>query len=195
MSNRPPSGYGIESVEEGHSLRLVRDYLTLAAISGLVVALDQWSKYFVRLRLAERGQWVPWDWLAPYARIVNSNNTGAAFGIFKDGALFFTIVAILVSIAIIYYWPKVSRNQIALRVALALQLGGALGNLIDRLLQSGRVTDFISVGKFPVFNVADAAIFIGVVILLASSLFEGRKQRDSQDPEPESKTGIERTAG
>lgn len=159
------------------------------------MALDQWSKYFVRLRLPEREQWVPWEWLAPYARIVNSNNTGAAFGIFKDGALFFTIVAVLVSIAIVYYWHKVPSDQIALRIALALQLGGALGNLIDRLLQSGRVTDFISVGRFPVFNIADAAIFIGVVILLASSFLEGRGSRDSQELEPEPQGGIERTPG
>lgn len=174
-------------------MRLLKDYLTLALISGAVVALDQWSKYFVRLNLAPREQWVPWEWLAPHARIINSSNTGAAFGIFKDGALFFTVVAILVSIAIIFYYPRVPRSQTALRVALALQLGGALGNLADRLIQGGRVTDYISVGRFPVFNVADAAIFIGVVILLVSSFMEGRRNR--KEAEAESSSSIERSTG
>lgn len=164
----------------------------LVLIAGSVVALDQWTKFFVRLNLAPREQWVPWDWLAPYARIINSSNTGAAFGIFKDGALFFTIVAILVSIAIIIYFPRVPRSQIALRVALALQLGGALGNLFDRLIQSGQVTDYISVGRFPVFNIADAAIFTGVVILLISSFIEGRRSRTA---EAEAGTEIEHSPG
>ena len=174
-------------------MRLLKDYLTLALITGTIVALDQWSKYFVRLNLALREHWVPWEWLEPYARIINSSNTGAAFGIFKDGALFFTVVAILVSIAIIFYYPRVPRSQTALRVALALQLGGALGNLADRLLQSGQVTDYISVGKFPVFNVADAAIFFGVVLLLVSSFIEGRGSRKAA--EAESSSGIEHSTG
>jgi len=165
----------------------------LVLISGLVVALDQWSKYFVRLNLAPHEQWAPWEWLSPYARIINSSNTGAAFGIFKDGAIFFTVVAILVSIAIIIYYPRVPRSQKALRVALALQLGGALGNLADRLLQDGQVTDYISVAKFPVFNVADAAIFLGVVILLVSSFLEGRRSR--KEAEPEAPGSIEPSTG
>ncbi|MEK7683113.1 MAG: signal peptidase II [Chloroflexota bacterium] len=147
-----------------------KDYLALAGIAGFVVALDHWSKYLVRMRLAPGETWSPWEWLAAHARIVQSDNTGAAFGIFQDGALFFTLVAVLVSLAIIYYYPRVPRAQRALRLALALQLGGAIGNLMDRLLQQGRVTDIISIGKFPVFNVADAGISIGVAILLGSML-------------------------
>ncbi len=170
-------------------MKLLKDYLGLVLISGLVVALDQWSKYFIRLNLAPRERWAPWEWLEPYARIINSSNTGAAFGFFKDGALFFTVVAILVSIAIIIYYPRVPRSQTALRVALALQLGGALGNLADRLLQGGQVTDYISVGRFPVFNIADAAIFLGVVILLGSSFIEGRRSR--KEAEYETPDGVE----
>ena len=77
----------------------------------------------------------------------------------------FTILAILVAVAIIYYFPQVSREDWALRLAMGLQLGGAIGNLIDRI-SSGYVTDFISIGTFPVFNVADASISIGVAILI-----------------------------
>jgi signal peptidase II len=74
-----------------------------------------------------------------------------------SAGLIFSIVALAVSAAIIYYFPRVPENQAAVRVALALQLGGAVGNLIDRVLL-GTVTDFISLGAFPVFNVADASI-------------------------------------
>lgn len=174
-------------------MRLFKDFLTLALISGVVVGLDQWTKYFVRLNLAPGERWVPWEWLAPYARIINSSNTGAAFGIFKDGALFFTVLAIIVSLAIIFYYPRVPSSQTALRIALALQLGGALGNLADRLIQSGRVTDYLSVGRFPVFNVADAAIFFGVVILLLSSFLEERRNRN--EAVAESPSSIEQSTG
>lgn len=150
-----------------------RPYLTLLGIAGLVVAADQWTKYLIRSRLAPGEQWTPWEWLAPYARLVHSDNTGAAFGLFQDGALFFTIVAVVVSAAILIYFPRVPDTERALRIALSMQLGGAVGNLIDRLLQDGRVTDFVSLSRFPVFNVADASISIGVAVLLLSTFFGG----------------------
>ncbi len=172
-------------------VELARNYLGLVGISGFVVALDQWSKVLLRNRLAPGDTWSPWEWLAPYARLVHSDNTGAAFGIFQDGAPFFTVVAILVSAAIIYYYPRVPLEQRALRIALALQLGGAVGNLIDRLLQAGRVTDLISVGSFPVFNLADASISIGVAILLGSMLLQKRLPAEPEDSLAE----IEHTPG
>jgi signal peptidase II len=79
--------------------------------------------------------------------------------------IIFTILAIVVSIAILYYFPRVPREEWPLRLAMGMQLGGAVGNLIDRLIQ-GYVTDFVSVGNFAVFNVADASISVGVVVLI-----------------------------
>lgn len=160
-----------------------RDYWILIAIAGLIVALDQWTKYLVRSRLALGEIWSPIPALAPYARIVHWNNTGAAFGLFPSGGLAFTIVAIVVSLAIIYYFPRVPGGQPILRLALALQLGGAIGNLIDRLLV-GTVTDFISVGSFPVFNVADSGISIGVALLVAAMWVEERRHREGLPEEP-----------
>jgi signal peptidase II len=154
----------------------VRDYLVLLGLSGIVVALDQWTKYLVRSRLSFGEIWSPWAWLAPYARIVHWNNTGAAFGLFRSGGLIFTVVAVIVSLAILYYYPRVPASQIPLRLALALQLGGAVGNLLDRLVQ-GTVTDFISLGTFPVFNVADASISMGVAVLVAAMWIEERRRR------------------
>jgi signal peptidase II len=147
--------------------KLLHNYGFLFGIAGLIVLLDQITKEIVRQNLAFEEIWSPWAWLAPYARIVNWHNFGAAFGIFQNGALIFTILAIVVSILIIIYFPRIPRQEHLLRFALALQLGGALGNLIDRLTQ-GYVTDFVSVGKFPVFNVADACISMGAVLLVIS---------------------------
>ncbi len=164
-------------------MRKTRDYLTLIGISGLIIAADQWSKYLIRTRLQPGERWAPWEWLAPIARLVHSDNTGAAFGLFQDGALFFTIIAVVVSAAIIFYFPRVPHSERALRIALSMQLGGALGNLIDRLIQAGRVTDFISVGQFPVFNVADASISVGVAVLLLSTLIGGnRSPVEAEEP-------------
>jgi signal peptidase II len=157
-------------------LQKVRDYLVLLGVAGGIVALDQWSKYLVRSNLLFGETWVPWDWLRPYARIVHWNNTGAAFGIFPAGGVVFTIVAVIVAVAIVYYYPLVPRDQLGIRIALPMQLGGALGNLIDRL-SIGTVTDFISVGPVPVFNVADACITVGVAVLIVAMWIDERRRR------------------
>lgn len=154
----------------------VRDYFVLLGIAGLIIASDQWVKYLVRTRLEWGETWSPFEWLSPYARIIHWTNKGAAFGLFQSGGLIFTIIAILVSIAIIYYYPRVPSSNVALRLALALQLGGALGNLTDRLVH-GIVTDFISVGTFPVFNIADASISVGSAVLIATMWIEERRSR------------------
>ena len=151
----------------------IRNYLILLGGAGVVVALDQWSKYLVSSRLEVGQTWMPIPWLAPYARIIHWSNTGAAFGLFPSGSLIFTIVAVIVSAAILYYFPRVPANQIALRVALAMQLGGAIGNLIDRVVH-GTVIDFISLGTFPVFNLADSSISVGLAVLVAAMWLEER---------------------
>lgn len=148
----------------------------LFGIAGLIVALDQWTKSLVRTNLALSETWLPdsLNWLSPYARIVHWYNTGAAFGMFQSGSMVFTVLAIVVIGAIIYYFPRVENNDWTLRLAMSMQLAGAAGNLIDRLMFDGRVTDFISVGTFPVFNVADASISVGTVILLLGVYLQER---------------------
>ena len=145
--------------------KYVSDYLFLAVLAGVIVALDQWTKALVRAKLPFGMTWTPWEWLAPYARIVHWQNTGAAFGLGQDLNNFFKILGFVVVGLIIYYYPQIPRQEWPLRVALGMQLSGALGNLIDRLT-IGHVTDFVSVGSFPVFNVADASISTGVVVLI-----------------------------
>ena len=158
--------------------RIVKDYLYLLGIGGAVIALDQWTKWLVRVNLPFQGTWLPeWvSWLNPYARIVHWYNSGAAFGMFQNGNLIFTVLAFIVIGAIIYYFPYVESDDWTLRLAMGLQLGGAAGNLVDRLMM-GKVTDFISVGTFPVFNVADSSISVGVVVLLLGVWIKERNDK------------------
>ena len=156
----------------------VKDYLMLFGVAGLSVTLDQWTKWLVRENIEFGGQWLPeWlSWLSPYARIVYWHNSGAAFGMFQNGNLVFTVLAFVVIGAIIYYFPQVESDDWTLKLAMGLQLGGAAGNLIDRLL-IGKVTDFISVGVFPVFNIADASITVGVLVLLFGVWLKERQEK------------------
>ncbi len=158
--------------------RYWRDYLVLLGIGGAIVALDQWTKWLVRTNLPFQGTWLPdWlSWLSPYARVVNWSNSGAAFGSFQNGNTVFTILAILVIIAILYYYPRVDAADWTLRLAMGLQLGGAAGNLVDRLILH-KVTDFISIGTFPVFNVADSSISVGVAVLLLGVWLKERAEK------------------
>jgi signal peptidase II len=174
---------GVEdSIKRSFRERLA-DYGLLIVIAGLIVILDQWTKTLVRQSLSLGETWMPVEWLEPYVRVVNWHNTGAAFGIFQQGGLIFTILAIVVTIFILYYFPQVPRKDWPLRVAMGMQLGGALGNLTDRL-RFGAVTDFISVGKFPVFNVADSSISVGVAVLILGVWISERKAKKENAEEP-----------
>jgi signal peptidase II len=145
----------------------LRKYSSLLLIVAVVVLLDQSTKWWVRTNIPLNGSWLPDGllWLAPYARLVFIYNKGAAFGMFQNGSVIFTIVAILVAAGIVYFYSQIDPQDGPLRAAAGLYLGGVLGNLIDRLTQ-GQVTDFISVGTFYIFNVADASINVGVALLL-----------------------------
>lgn len=157
-------------------LQLLRSYLMLLVVAGLVIWLDQWTKDLVRSNLSMGEIWMPWDGLAPYVRIVNWRNTGSAFGLFQEFGGIFAVLAILVSALIIYYFPRIESGDWPLRLAMSLQLGGAVGNLIDRL-NYGYVTDYVSIGNFPVFNVADSSITAGVLVLLFYTWWGERQTR------------------
>ncbi|MCB2180183.1 signal peptidase II [bacterium] len=156
----------------------LRDYLPLLFGTGLIIALDQFTKSLVVEHIPFLNSWLPesLSWLAPYARIVHWRNSGAAFGIFQNGNIIFMIMAVLATIFILVYYPIIGKEEKAIRFAMILQLGGALGNLIDRV-KFGFVIDFLSVGNFPVFNVADASITIGVAVLLLSILIQEYKEQ------------------
>lgn len=159
--------------------KTLSSYRFLILVAGVIVILDQVTKILVRSNLDEGEIWVPWKWLLPYARIVHIHNSGAAFGMLPGFGGVFTVLAVIVAIAILYYFPRVPRDEWVLRLALCLQFAGAIGNLIDRLHQ-GYVTDFISVMTFAVFNIADASISIGVAILILSMWFKEQKKDPSE---------------
>ncbi len=168
-----------------------RNYLSLFGIAGILIALDQWTKYLVRTNIPIGGVWLPagWENLEPYARIVHWHNTGAAFGMFQSGAGVFTVLAFVVAGAIIWFYHQVDESDWFLRIALSMQLGGALGNLVDRLMADGKVTDWISIGNFAVFNVADASITVGTAIMLIGVWIlekRDREERKRQQTEGES---------
>lgn len=143
-------------------------FLSLAIVAGLIIWLDQTTKDWVRMNLSLGDTWRPFDWMPSWVRIVHWQNSGAAFGLFQNAGGIFAILAVIVTLMIVFYFPRIQRGDWALRLAMGLQLGGALGNLIDRLQHNLKVTDFIAVGDFPVFNIADSAITLGVVILFFS---------------------------
>ena len=156
--------------------RNLYEYAFLLGVAGVIVTLDQLTKWLVRTRLDFNESWAPWDWLLPYARIVHIQNTGAAFGSFQAFGNVFMVLAIIVSLGILIFYTRVAQNDWLLRVVMSLELGGAVGNLVDRFTQR-YVTDFVSLGNFAVFNVADASISIGVTILIVGMVFREWKQK------------------
>ncbi len=165
-------------ISPGRRLRLrLRNDVLFFAIVGLVVVLDQVTKYLVRANLA-LGESVPEE--GPL-RITYVTNTGAAFGILQGQTVFLVITTFLGLAAILLYYVYPPMEHGVLRVALGLQLGGAVGNLADRV-RLGRVTDFVDVGPWPAFNVADSSILVGVFIIIGFFLLAERAQRDARGP-------------
>jgi signal peptidase II len=155
------------------------DTLILPAVAALVVLADQLSKHLVMTRVAEGQSWDVAPWLAPLFRITHVTNTGAAFGMFRGWGDFFMIVAVVVVVVIIVYYHQVPDGQRLIRMALGLQLGGAIGNLVDRLRQ-GSVVDFIDLNfwplhEWPVFNLADGSLVAGATLLAVLMIWEERR--------------------
>jgi signal peptidase II len=156
----------------------VQRYGLVLSVALVCVLIDQISKRIVEANI-DLYQTVPF--LDPYLNWTRTQNFGASFGLFQNGGLFFVIVAIIVAGVILYYAPRLPVNDHLSRVALGLQLGGAMGNLIDRLRQ-GYVTDFIhfripQIGfDWPVSNIADIFIVSGVILLIISSYINDGKK-------------------
>ncbi|HSQ27913.1 MAG TPA: signal peptidase II [Anaerolineales bacterium] len=166
--------------------RYFTDYLILLSFAAIIVLLDQWSKELIRTNLAYGEIYRPELWLSQYARLIHWRNTGIVFGLFQNISRLFSLLPAIISLGIIYYFPRVPREDRLIRLSMILYLGGGIGNLIDRLTQ-GYVTDFVSVGNFPVFNIADASISIGVVILALGVFLkeqEEKKLKKAQHTDP-----------
>ncbi len=135
-----------------------------------VVILDQVSKFLIRanqdiLPIPEEG----------FFRINYVTNVGGVFGILGNQAFLLTLTAIVGIAAILIYMRYPHFKSMLVRIALGLLLGGAVGNLIDRLA-FGWVVDFIDIGAWPVFNLADSAITVGVILMIYYLLFPARRR-------------------
>ena len=153
-------------------------------MAALVLLADQVSKHLVRTWLARGQSWDIAPSLMPLLRVTHVTNTGVAFGLFPKVGDLFIVVAVVVVVVIILYHRHIPREQWLMRVALGLQLGGAMGNLLDRL-RHGFVVDFIDLNfwplhNWPVFNVADASLVTGVVVLSLLLVWDERLTRDER---------------
>ena len=156
--------------------------MSVFIIFTLVLAVDQFTKFWVRDTMF-LGQSIPF--LGDIVRFTYVENPGIAFGIRVTHGWIFTILSILASIGIIYYLIHQWKASGWIKSSLALILGGAIGNLIDRI-RFAKVADFMDIGigdvRWPVFNVADAAVVIGMFMLFIAMYHQERKL---------SKSGIE----
>ncbi|MBD3348388.1 MAG: signal peptidase II, partial [Candidatus Eisenbacteria bacterium] len=153
--------------------------LRLFVTAFIVVLADQVVKKVVT-SVMELGETV--DVLGTVARFTRTSNTGAAFGMLRGQSLVFIIVSAAASIAIAASYRHIARLRALEQVAFGLIMGGALGNLVDRI-RLGAVVDFINIGigdlRWPYFNIADSAITIGVAMLAFHILFRPRPEGGS----------------
>ena len=173
----------VDVAEETPSFSAWRADLLLAALILAVFITDQVTKAWVRASLIE-GASRPRE---GFLRITHVSNTGSAFGLFPNQTLFLLIASVVGIAVLLVFFRRQAGRGFMVRTSLGLQLGGAAGNLVDRITL-GKVTDFIDVGAWPVFNLADASIVTGIVIL-AWLLFRSPRAapvaEDAEEPEME----------
>jgi signal peptidase II len=160
--------------------------LAFFSIAAAVIVLDQFTKWLVRSNL---GLYETWPENSDgFFRIIHVTNSGAAFGILQGQTSFLIVTSMLGLVAIFLYYIYPPMEHGIIRIALGMQLGGALGNFIDRV-RLGEVTDFVDVGSYPTFNVADASISISIVTVLAFFLLQetGLAGDRADQPAPETK--------
>ncbi len=144
-------------------------------IALIVFVVDQATKWIV-VRNMELGQTIPL--IEGVFHFTSHRNRGAAFGILQDQRWFFIVITLLVVGGIIYYLRKLGKDNPRVSLALSLILGGAAGNFLDRLL-FGEVVDFLdfTLINFPIFNIADSAIVIGVGLMIWDTILEMKRER------------------
>lgn len=133
------------------------------SVAVTAFALDHFVKWLVVRNLSLYETWVPLKFLENIFDITYTRNTGAAFGMGQRFSDVFLVLAFVVTGIIAYYYRQIPDGYWLLRMALGMMVGGALGNAIDRVLR-GYVVDMFHVHRFPIFNVADSMVVVGVLI-------------------------------
>jgi signal peptidase II len=148
-------------------------------IAALILLIDQVTKWLI-VRNMQIGENI--TVIENFFYITSHRNRGAAWGILEGQMWFFYIITAVVIVGLIYYIQKHTKNNKVMGIALGFMLGGAIGNFIDRLFRK-EVVDFINTYifsyDFPIFNIADSALCIGVVLLFIHMLFfEGKQEKE-----------------
>ena len=171
------------------------DYTRLFAVAALVLLLDQLTKLWITRNIAFNSYFYPQDTdvieiINGFFYIVHIGNKGAAWGIFSGHGEFLALFTLTALAAIYKFRHSLELHRKFIQVAFGLLIGGALGNLIDRVSQ-GHVVDFLDFhfgfsipwilpdGRYPAFNIADCGIVIGVFIYLLSGFFHSTKETNS----------------
>jgi len=178
--------------------------IVMLLIAGLLLVADQITKHLVIAYFSQPAAPKAIVWVPHIFELTLVHNSGAAFGIFRDDNILFIFIGVaVVAIAVLYIRFRNSRSLL-LKVCFGLILGGAIGNLLDRIRQ-GYVTDFLyfhigHVFSWPVFNVADSGITVGVVLLViyfwiatpSRSAGQTQQQRLTTAQEPQRQASVER---
>jgi signal peptidase II len=163
-----------------------RKYILFSVLGALTILLDQWSKIWARTNLQPLRFGEKKVVIEGYFDMRYSENPGVAFGMFQNlqgGRVILTLVALFALVMVVLYLRKTDDKHTRLHAALGLIGGGAIGNLIDRIA-FGKVTDFIvwryKQNEWPAFNIADAALVVGVGLMVLDMLL-APKQRPASN--------------
>ena len=164
---------------------IYKDFVLLQ-LFAIVFLSDQFTKWLVREFLEFRES-VPVD---GFFRLTHTFNTGSAFGLFRDQNLALIVVSVVAITILMLVYRSQRQPGNLLRLSLGLQFGGAAGNLLDRV-RLGHVTDFVDVGSWPIFNLADASIVVGLVMLAWMFLISDGAKSRTQSNEATSEAAAE----
>jgi signal peptidase II len=175
----------VDSRSLTHSRAVQWSRLLFYGGAAVVIIADQLTKTWVTQNLAEYQSIELFDWLAPILSLTAVRNTGVAFGLFPQMGSLFGLLSLVVVAAILYFRRTIPAADLRIHGALGLVSGGAVGNILDRILK-GHVVDFLDVNmwpfhNWPVFNLADSAIVVGVgLLLLDTVLADWRAKRGDE---------------
>ncbi|MDY0405951.1 signal peptidase II [Virgibacillus sp. 179-BFC.A HS] len=146
-------------------------------LSIIIIVLDQLTKWII-VKTMDLYESIPV--IMDFFYITSSRNRGAAWGILQGQMIFFYVITLIVIVGVVYFMSRYAKDSIWLGLGLSLILGGAIGNFIDRILR-GEVVDFLDFYifnyHFPIFNVADSSLCVGVVLIIIATLIDERKNR------------------
>ena len=156
---------------------MVKKNLKALCLSGFIVCIDQVTKILIKHFMVKE-KFMPL--IGKYIGFRYIENEGMALGFQIGPKQFFTIFTAIASLVIVIFLFRLKENHFGTRIALSAILGGAIGNLIDRILY-GKVVDFIEIGPWPIFNFADVAVTFGMLLLIFIVFLERKEDKELQE--------------